>query len=37
MNEVEEKGFNALISDKDNHVKILIDIGAAISQENASH
>ena len=30
MDEVEDKGFNALINDKDNHVKILIDIGASI-------
>jgi threonine dehydrogenase-like Zn-dependent dehydrogenase len=32
MNEVVEKGFKALINDKDNHVKILIDIGASLSQ-----
>lgn len=30
MNEIVEKGFNALIEDKDNHVKILVDIGAGI-------
>lgn len=30
MDEIEEKGFNALIHDKDNHVKILVDIGASI-------
>lgn len=29
MDEVEDKGFNALINDKDNHVKILVDIGAS--------
>lgn len=32
LDEVEEKGFNALINDKDNHVKILVDIGASTSQ-----
>ena len=26
MNEVEEKGFQALIHDKDNHVKILVEV-----------
>lgn len=26
MDEVEEKGFKALIHDKDNHVKILVEI-----------
>jgi threonine dehydrogenase-like Zn-dependent dehydrogenase len=31
MDEVEDKGFNALINDKDNHVKILVDIGASVS------
>lgn len=31
MNEVAEKGFDALINDKDNHVKILVDIGASVS------
>ncbi len=29
LDEVEEKGFKALINDKDNHVKILVDIGAS--------
>lgn len=28
LNEVEEKGYRALIDDKDNHVKILIDVEA---------
>jgi len=27
MDEVEEMGFKALIHDKDNHIKILIDVG----------
>ena len=27
MDEVEEKGFKALVEDKENHVKILIDVG----------
>lgn len=30
LNEVAEKGFVALTEDKDNHVKILVDIGAGI-------
>ena len=30
LNEVAEKGFVALIEDKDNQVKILVDIGAGI-------
>jgi hypothetical protein len=30
MSEVVEKGFKALIEDKDYHVKILVDIGAGI-------
>lgn len=30
MDEIEEKGFNALINDKDNHVKILVDIRASV-------
>jgi threonine dehydrogenase-like Zn-dependent dehydrogenase len=29
MDEVEEKGFDALVNDKDNHVKILVDVGAS--------
>lgn len=29
MEEIEEKGFNALVNDKDNHVKILVDIEAS--------
>ncbi len=32
LDEVEEKGFKALINDKDNHVKILVDIEASTSQ-----
>ena len=31
MSEIEEKGFKALINDKDNHVKILVDIGASLA------
>lgn len=27
MDEVEEKGFKALAYDKDNHIKILIEVG----------
>ncbi len=27
MDEVEEKGFKALVNDKDNHVKILVEVG----------
>jgi hypothetical protein len=30
LDEVAEKGFAALTEDKDKHVKILVDIGAAI-------
>jgi hypothetical protein len=30
LNEVAEKGFVALIEDKDNQVKVLVDIGAGI-------
>ena len=30
MDEVVEKGFFALTEDKDNHVKILVDVGAGI-------
>jgi len=30
MNEIVERGFTALTEDKDNHVKILVDIGAGI-------
>jgi threonine dehydrogenase-like Zn-dependent dehydrogenase len=33
MDEIEDKGFNALINDKDNHVKILVDIAASTSKE----
>jgi hypothetical protein len=31
MDEVEDKGFGALINEKDRHVKILIDVGASVS------
>jgi threonine dehydrogenase-like Zn-dependent dehydrogenase len=31
MDEIEDKGFKALIDDKDNHVKILVDIEASIA------
>lgn len=27
MDEVEENGFKALVHDKDNHIKILVDVG----------
>ena len=30
LDEVAEKGFKGLIEDKDNQVKILVDIGAGI-------
>lgn len=30
MNEVVEEGFNTLIHDKDNHVKILVDVSAGV-------
>ena len=30
MDEIEEKGFRALVHDKDNHVKILVDVGLGI-------
>lgn len=30
MNEVVEEGFNTLIDDKDNHVKILVDVSAGV-------
>ena len=30
MNEVVEEGFKTLIEDKENHVKILVDVGAGI-------
>lgn len=26
MDEVEEKGFKALVSDRDNHIKILVEV-----------
>ena len=31
MDEIEEKGFRALVHDKDNQVKILVDVGLGIS------
>lgn len=31
MDQVAEQGFRTLIEDKDNHVKILVDVGAGIS------
>ena len=30
MDEVVEEGFQTLIEDKENHVKILVDVGAGI-------
>ena len=33
MDEVEEKGFKALVNDKENHIKILIDIGLGLSRD----
>ena len=33
MDEVEDKGFKALIEDKDNQVKILVDIGLGVSRD----
>ncbi len=33
IDEVEEKGFKALVDDKDNHIKILIDIGLGVPQD----
>jgi hypothetical protein len=30
MDEVVEQGFNTLINDKDNHVKILVDVSAGV-------
>ena len=30
LNEVVEEGFHTLIDDKENHVKILVDVGAGI-------
>ena len=31
MDEIEEKGFRALVHDKDNQVKILVDVGLGVS------
>ena len=33
MDEIEEKGFRALVHDKDNQVKILVDVGLGISPD----
>ena len=30
LNEVVEQGFHTLIDDKENHVKILVDVGSGI-------
>lgn len=30
LNEVAEEGFRTLIEDKENHVKILVDVGSGI-------
>ena len=30
MDEIEEKGFRALVHDKDNQVKILVDVGLGV-------
>lgn len=30
LNEVAEEGFKTLIEDKENHVKILVDVGSGI-------
>jgi hypothetical protein len=31
LNKVEDEGFHTLINDKENHVKILVDVGAGLS------
>ena len=31
MDQIVEEGFSTLIEDKENHVKILIDVGAGLS------
>jgi hypothetical protein len=31
LDEVVDEGFNTLINDKENHVKILVDVGAGLS------
>jgi threonine dehydrogenase-like Zn-dependent dehydrogenase len=31
LNQVEDEGFSTLINDKDNHVKILVDVAAGLS------
>lgn len=30
LDKVEEEGFNTLINDKENHVKILVDVGGSL-------
>lgn len=30
MNEIVDEGFKTLIEDKENHVKILVDVGAGV-------
>ena len=36
LDEVEEKGFKALVHDKDNHIKILVDVGMGIPRDKGS-
>jgi hypothetical protein len=31
LNEVEAEGFHTLINDKENHVKILVDVAASLA------
>ena len=33
MDEVEEKGFKALVEDKDNQVKILVDVSLGVAHD----
>ena len=33
MDEVEEKGFKALVEDKNNQVKILVDVGLGVGPD----
>ena len=33
MDEVEERGFKALVEDKDNQVKILVDVGLGVARD----
>ena len=37
MDEVEEKGFKALIHDKDNHVKILVEVSPPMTEVEKAH